>query len=189
MILPTRSSLARHKKAVDESRRTKHLSAAQPQPKCFFQRLQVESCSPIGEQGYEIASAAPRTNKKSYDAEESGCANFAASAAVSYDLTVTVSMDTIIEEIRARIGRYPHAQIEHNASSISYRPPSPDGFIVRLIVKGQGQQEHYFVYYGECCQEVTNRRDSVINFGQKREASNHVAVANVVVLPTGGAPA
>jgi len=58
---------------------------------------------------------------------------------------------TIIEEIVSRMARYPLAEIRANASSVTYYPPSQDGFIVMLIVDQPGPEERYRVYYAGCC--------------------------------------
>ena len=71
----------------------------------------------------------------------------------------------IIQEIRDRMARYPHAEIAHDADSITYYPPSPDGFVVRFQVRRQGGSERYLVYYGASRQQEANRQDSILMFG------------------------
>jgi hypothetical protein len=74
-------------------------------------------------------------------------------------------MTGIIDEIVSRMGRYPLAEIRANASSVTYYPPSPDGFIVRVIVDQRGSEERYRVYYAGCCQKEANREGSIRDFG------------------------
>ncbi len=65
---------------------------------------------------------------------------------------------TIIEEIVSRMARYPLAEVRANDSSVTYYPPSPDGFVVRLIVDEPGPYERYRVYYAGCCQQEAGRK-------------------------------
>ena len=90
---------------------------------------------------------------------------FALDIALTYHTANYAAMSDIIDEICTRMARYPHAEIEHDSSSITYYPPSPDGFIVRLVVRRAPQSERYFVYYAGCCQPEQNRDWSVFNFG------------------------
>ncbi len=72
---------------------------------------------------------------------------------------------TIIDEIVSRMARYPLAEIRADAASVTYYPPSPDGFVVRLLVDHPGPDERYRVYYAGCCQEKAGREGSIIDFG------------------------
>jgi hypothetical protein len=74
-------------------------------------------------------------------------------------------MSTIVEEVRERIARYPHAEIQHDETSIIYYPSNDDGFIVRLLVQAEDDRECYSVYYGGCRQEELDRKGSGVTFG------------------------
>jgi hypothetical protein len=74
-------------------------------------------------------------------------------------------MSGIIQEIRDRMARYPHAELGYDGSSITYYPPGPEGFVVRLLVKPCRDAERYFVYYGGCRQEEWNQEGSIVTFG------------------------
>src|SRR5690349_3965114 len=74
-------------------------------------------------------------------------------------------MSTIIDEIRGKMARFPEARVEHDASSISYLPSDPDGFVVRLTVKEKNNLEHYTVWYNGSHQEFTHREAAILEFG------------------------
>jgi len=73
-------------------------------------------------------------------------------------------MNTIIDEIREKMDRFPGARIEYDASSITYFPDTPDGFAVRLVVLEQGR-ELYSVYYNGSHEEFTHRSSAILAFG------------------------
>lgn len=74
-------------------------------------------------------------------------------------------MSSIIEEIREKMTKFPEAHIEHNASSITYHPSSPDGFTVRLTVEIDAGWEEYTVYYNGSHEEFTHRATAIQAFG------------------------
>jgi hypothetical protein len=43
-------------------------------------------------------------------------------------------MDTIVDEIRDKMAKFPKARVQHDASSITYLPDTSNGFEVRLVV-------------------------------------------------------
>jgi len=72
-------------------------------------------------------------------------------------------MSTIIDEILGKMGKFPGARVEHDASSITYFPDSSNGFAVRLVVltKGAG----YSVFYNGSHEEFAQRASAILAFG------------------------
>jgi hypothetical protein len=73
-------------------------------------------------------------------------------------------MNTIIEEIRERMAKYPQLRVEHDASSITYFLSAEDGFIVRLSVEQLPGWERYTVYYNGSHEEFTHRGAAIKAF-------------------------
>jgi len=75
-------------------------------------------------------------------------------------------MNTIIDEIREKMGKFPAARVEHDFSSITYFPDSSDGFVVRLVVlKKSPAHEVYSVYYNGSHEEFEHRGTAIKAFG------------------------
>jgi hypothetical protein len=75
-------------------------------------------------------------------------------------------MSTIIEEILGKMGKFPLARVEHDASSITYFPNTSNGFVVRLVVLGKGSNnEGYSVYYNGSHEEFSERESAILAFG------------------------
>lgn len=75
-------------------------------------------------------------------------------------------MDTIIDEILGKMGKFPEARVQHDASSITYLPNSSNGFVVRLVVsKKNPSHEVYSVYYNGSHEEFEHRKSAILAFG------------------------
>ena len=75
-------------------------------------------------------------------------------------------MDSIIDEIREKMGKFPEARVEYDASSITYYPDSTDGFVVRLtVLKNAPDKESYSVFYNGLHEEFDRRSSAILAFG------------------------
>jgi hypothetical protein len=74
-------------------------------------------------------------------------------------------MSSIIEEILEKLARYPEAPVEHDDSSVTYRPPGPDGFVVRLTVERFPGGERYVVHYNGSHEQFYHRGTAMKAFG------------------------
>ncbi len=72
-------------------------------------------------------------------------------------------MSSVIEQVREKLSKYPEARIEYDASSITVFPSSPDGFAVRLTVRGCGAGEHYTIWYNGSHEEVAHYPKAAID--------------------------
>ena len=73
-------------------------------------------------------------------------------------------MNTIIEELREKLARYPNAQTVFDDSSITCLSSSPDGFAVRLTVHPGVTREWYSVYYNGSHEEFGHRETAMLTF-------------------------
>jgi hypothetical protein len=75
-------------------------------------------------------------------------------------------MGTVIEEIREKMGRFPEACVQYDASSVTYFPDNTTGFVVRLVVLSTDPgHERFSVYYGSSHEEFEWREAAVMAFG------------------------
>lgn len=73
-------------------------------------------------------------------------------------------MSTVVEEIQERLGKYAQVRLEKDDSSITYRPTTPDGFMVRLAVEQHSGKERYLVYYNGSREDFTHRGSAIRAF-------------------------
>jgi hypothetical protein len=75
-------------------------------------------------------------------------------------------MGTIIDEIFGKMGKFPEARVQHDASSITYFPNTSNGFVVRLVVLEKGpNNEGYSVCYNGSHEEFAERPSAILAFG------------------------
>jgi hypothetical protein len=75
-------------------------------------------------------------------------------------------MSTIIDEILGKMGKFPSARVQHDASSITYFPDTSNGFVVRLeVLKQRPNKEGYSVYYNDSHEEFAQRASAIFAFG------------------------
>src|SRR5690349_7047830 len=74
-------------------------------------------------------------------------------------------MNAIVDQIREKMARFPQARVEHNASSITYFPSDPEGFVVRLTVEEERGLERYTVWYNGSHEEFSHSGAAIRAFG------------------------
>ena len=70
-------------------------------------------------------------------------------------------MHAVVEDILRRFEKFPEAHVEHDASSVTYLPPSDDGFRVRLRVV---RKDWFTVHYSECWERFSREAAAVDSF-------------------------